>query len=387
MKQEISNYIDSIKNEVFQLSEYLYHNPEPSFHEYKAYNYLINLLKMHNFDIKENYLNMSTSFYGKFGEGHPKICFLCEYDASPQGHIEGHNLVSAISIASALSLSKIISKLGGSVIVIGCPGELVGGSKLTLVKQGVFDDIDTVLMAHPYTINSQSGTSSAVIPMAIKYGQMDNKDNHLGKIYNLTDLCLLTLNTIQMLVKGFGENHSLTGLKITGEKDSPTNSPEIESCFYINTPKMHTAEYIESKVREFCETTKNIFNVASQVHIFDLPCSELITSQTLSRLFCHNLKECGIIHIEAPIKLKERPSIGNISQFVPCIHPFISIVEENNIKFKTTKFADATISQYAQEVVVKTAKALAFTALDLIEKDILLREAKTELFYTVNNTN
>ena len=38
-----------------------------------------------------------------------------------------------------------------------------------MVRQGVFDDIDAVLVAHPDIVTSESGSSSAIVPMEVKF--------------------------------------------------------------------------------------------------------------------------------------------------------------------------------------------------------------------------
>ena len=43
MKQEIISYIDSIKDDIYNLSTYLYDNPETSYKEYKGSAYIINI--------------------------------------------------------------------------------------------------------------------------------------------------------------------------------------------------------------------------------------------------------------------------------------------------------------------------------------------------------
>lgn len=109
MKQKIVSYLKSIESDLFNISKYLYDNPETSFNEYKSCKYLIDILKKNNFNVQENYYNIPTSFYAEFGKGYPKICFFCEYDAPSEiGHVSGHNLVSSISLGAALSLSKVI---------------------------------------------------------------------------------------------------------------------------------------------------------------------------------------------------------------------------------------------------------------------------------------
>ncbi len=139
MKQEIISYISSIKEDIYNLSTYLYTNPETSYKEYKGCSYIINMLKAHDFEIQENYCNIPTSFYAQYGSGHPKICYICKYTSTENvGHIFGNNVNASISIAAALGLSKVISKSGGSVILVGCPGEYTNGVRINFNKRKMF---------------------------------------------------------------------------------------------------------------------------------------------------------------------------------------------------------------------------------------------------------
>ncbi len=178
MKQEIISYISSIKEDIYNLSNYLYTNPETSYKEYKGCSYIINMLKAHDFEIQENYCNIPTSFYAQYGNGHPKICYICKYTATENvGHIFGNNVNASISTAAALGLSKVISKSGGSVILLGCPGEYSNGAELTLTKEKCFEDMDVIIAPHCDINNAESGTSMATIPIKIKYNQNTNNNN------------------------------------------------------------------------------------------------------------------------------------------------------------------------------------------------------------------
>ena len=271
MRQEITSHLSTIKDEMQTLTKYLYDNPEESFKEKKSQAYIIKLLSSKGFKVLDHYMDISTAFLAQFGEGHPKICFLCEYDADPKGgHIYGNNLSTTISIASALSLAKVIPKIKGSVILMGTPGDLKGGSKITLEKQGAFEDIDAILISKPH-ICSQESTQA------------------------------------------------------------------------------------------------------------EIPSNELNLSQTLKRFFAHNLKECGIIEIGTSNKISLSSSFDCVSHNIPCINSYISIVKGKTIAYPSKEFAKETLSDYAQDTALKAAQALAFTGLDLIEKQDLLMEAKSEL--------
>ncbi|GAA0728825.1 M20 family peptidase [Clostridium malenominatum] len=379
MKQEIITSLSLLDKEIFNISKYIYDNPEKSFHEYKCSNYLINILKKYNFNVIENFINMPTAFYAQYGNSHPKICFVCEYDsADGLGHITGHNLISSISIGAALSLIKAIDKIGGSIIVIGCPGESIGSSKVTMAKQGVFKDIDVVLMAHPDTITAESGSSSALIPLEIKYTSENGVSFRPISSYSALDAGLLTFNTINALSKGFDSTTSINGIIVNGGTSPSLLPSSWTGRFYIRGAHMGYIEQIEKKVRELVKFISSFLEVYGEVSLYELPYEELITNSTLSRIFSHNLKESGLIQIAPPKHTLSSLSLGSVSHIVPSIHPYISIIEDDSIKYSSAEFAMATISQFAHEKVLKTAQALAVTALDLINKETLLNEVKLE---------
>ena len=379
MKQEIVTSLSLLDKEIFNISKYIYDNPEKSFHEYKCCNYLINILKKSSFDVTENFINIPTAFYAQYGNTHPKICFVCEYDsADGLGHISGHNLISSISMGAALSLAKVIDKIGGSIIVIGCPGESIGSSKVTMVRQGVFDGIDAVLMAHPDTITAESGSSSALIPLEITYKSESGVSFRPVSSYSALDAGILTFNALNILSKGLNTNTSVDGI-ISEGGISPSLTPSLwKGKFYIRGPKMAYIEQVEKKLRNLVASISNFLDIYGDVSLYELPYEELITNSTLSRIFSHNLKESGIIDISLPKDTLSSLSLGTVSQVVPCIHPYISIIEDDSIKYASPEFAMATISRFAHERVLKTAQALAITALDLIQKESLLNEINLE---------
>ncbi|WP_125154551.1 M20 family peptidase [Clostridium rectalis] len=384
MKQKIATFLDSISNDIFNISKYLYDNPEASFKEFKACRYLTNILKKNNFQVTEKLLNIPTAFSAKYGEGHPKICYICEYDTiEDEGHITGHNLISSMSVAAAISLSKVMDKFQGTVIVLGCPGEFVGSSKITMKKQGIFDDIDAVLMAHPDIVTAESGSSMALLPLKINYKSPASLSYRKLINYSSLDACLFTFNSLNLLSKGLN-NTSIDGVIAKGGSSPYLMPTEAEAKFYIRGTKMCYVENIEKRLREFIKNISNLMEIQSEISIYELPYEELITNSTLSRLFSHNLKESGIIDIKDPKDTYSGLSIGTISHCVPCIHPYISIVESPSIKYSSGEFAMATISNYAHDKVIKTAQALAITALDLIEGEHLLQEMKSELYKNTN---
>lgn len=379
MKQKIISYLSTIKNELSGISKYIYENPEVSFHEYKAYNYLIKILKKHNFYVTENYLNIPTAFSAQFGKGHPKICFTCEYDAVHDlGHIFGYNAASAISVGAALALSDVIPETGGSIIVIGSPGEITGSSKITMVNQGVFEDIDAVLTAQPHTINAASGASPAVMPLELIHNKEFINNYADCNSYSQLYSCSFLISALDLLLKNyttcFINNLSMKSKYLTNNYIKTNFEFSLCSSAYKNI------EAFENSLKEFIITTDKISNTKSELHIAGSPYKELITNKILSRLFSHNLKEIGIINIQEAKNLNSGISFGSVSHIAPCIHSYVNVVCDDNIEYGTKAFAAATVLPFADDIIFKTACALAITAVDLIEKPNLISEMKTELY-------
>ena len=92
---------------------------------------------------------MPTAFKAVFKgkEGGPTIGLLMEYDALPNGHACGHNLIASAGFAAALGLKEAFREIG-SVIVYGTPAEELEGSKHYILEGGYMDEVDVMLANH-----------------------------------------------------------------------------------------------------------------------------------------------------------------------------------------------------------------------------------------------
>lgn len=386
MKQEIISFLSTCEDDIKNLATYLYENPEISYNEYNSSKYIGDLLKKYNFNVTEKFLDIDNAFFAQKGSGYPKICFLCEYDAiEHDGHLTGHNLVTTISVAAAIALGSIIDKIGGSSILIGCPGEYLGGTKGTMVRQGVFEDIDVVMVAHPDTETCESGSSSAIIPLGLKFIGDKGLRFLNKKSFTSLDAALLTLNIIDSIKKGFPDNLEINSIISNGGFTPLLLPVESEIKFYIRALNTKLAELGDEKIRTIANHVSELTNIDHEFFLYECPNKELITNRTLNRLFSHNLKENGIIHINPPKDIYAGLSIGDVSHTVPSIHPYISVLNEENqnIKYGSLEFAQNTTSEFALKQCLTAAISLASTAIDLIENETLLQEVKAEFYNNI----
>ena len=371
MKQQIISYLSTIKDKINILSKYLNDNPEPEFKEYKSCKYISNFLTENGFHVKENFLNVPEAFYCEKGEGNTAVCFLCQYASDAEhGNICGSNIESAASIAAFLAVSQVIPKVKGKAVLIGCPGGKSNNFEYTLIKSGIFSKISAVFKIIPYTEDALSGTSKAVIPVKVTI-----KGDSEYKVSNAYYFIVNSLNFIKNSLKNDNISFTDTSSKeIIGKNDF-----YIISKFYVKADMMSSAIKFTDKIKVLNNILPALMEVNCEISSFGTPAQQFCPSSTLSRLLSHNFKESGIINIKESINLNYASNIGSISHVVPSICPFVSVTEDKSIKYCSKEYGKATLSAFAQDRTLKATQALAFTALDLIEKPELLIEARKEM--------
>lgn len=174
LRKEIEEHIEAYSPRMIEMNDWMYHNPEIGFKEFKASKMMSDELKKHMFVVKFGVEGLDKNFNDfveeKFGDGglktafvakykdreeHPVICFLIEADAlrSGRGPFHGcqHNQQGPVAIGSAIALSKVMEKhnLKGSVWVIHTPAEEIAPpAKYAMTKAGVFNGIDFLIRSH-----------------------------------------------------------------------------------------------------------------------------------------------------------------------------------------------------------------------------------------------
>lgn len=380
MKQEIISYLSTLKNEVFSLSKFLHDNPEQSFKEYNSLEYISGLLKNHEFNIIEHYLDIPTAFLASKGKGGPKICFIMNYSAFPEGHTNGNNFFSAVSYAAGVGLSKVLDKVKGTVNILGCPGEIFQSSVLVMLKQGAFDDIDAVFSMSPDIVTMEPGSSPSTLPLKFTFEKAplscDNKGldkEHAEPDYDTVDSLLLFLNSLKFIIPDKCKSCKIMNINVS------ECCEKIILTFELSGFKLSFLNEIEKKLEVFKEAISSLMNVRIDINLSSLPCESMVTNSTMFRLFSHNLKESGIIDMDGIKSDTEGICLGSVSHKVPCIRPYIAVTDNKSIKKFTKEFADATLSEFAKDRMYKLACAFADTAFDLISNTNLLNEAKSEL--------
>lgn len=379
MKQQIISYVSTIKDELISLNNYLYDNCEEAFIETTSCEYIVGLLKKHTFEVIENFLDIKTAFYASFGSGHPKICYLCKYSGFPDGHIYGNNISTTMSIGAAIALASVTELIGGSVVLIGCPGDHMNGAELSMVKENVFDDMDIIISPTSNINTIESGDSKASIPLKIIYSCDYHSTLSNNSLNPALDACLLTFNTLSMLIKSSCSKCLIDDVSIEALHCLTDGKQKAEVSFSIKSSHLKYSEDLELKLRNFVNSSSSILGVEVSISLHGMPTENLLSNSTLSRLFTHNLKESGIINISSKEDNNLGLGIGTVSHTTPCIYPSIGITQNQNVTLPSIEFGKETLTEFAIKQMLYAINALAITGVDIIEKIHLIEDMNIEL--------
>src|SRR5699024_2113751 len=126
----------------------------------------------HQFTTKTGIVNRPNAFKSvyKSNQPGPTIAFLAEYDALPGiGHGCGHNLIGTMSVGAAVILSKLIDRIGGTIIVLGTPAEETNGAMVTKAESGIFDEMEVAMIVQPSAASHENGKSLAIDAIQFAY--------------------------------------------------------------------------------------------------------------------------------------------------------------------------------------------------------------------------
>lgn len=170
LKASVISEIDARRHQLSELSLKIHSKPELAFQEVQAVTWLTEYLKENGFSIEQGICGLSTAFKGSYGQGKPVIAILAEYDALPKlGHACGHNLIAAGAVAAGVASKPAVDRFGGSILIIGTPGEELYGGKVIMANRGAFDGVDMAMMVHPDVKNTATTQFLACQTLEIEF--------------------------------------------------------------------------------------------------------------------------------------------------------------------------------------------------------------------------
>lgn len=373
LKTKAKDSVELQRQQLIQLSLNIHDNPELGFEEEKASAWLTGYLEDGGFHVERGVVGLATAFRATYGRGSPRIALLAEYDALPKiGHGCGHNIIAASAVGAAVASKSIIDQSGGSVVVLGTPGEEVFGGKIDMVKAGAFKEIDVAMIVHPDVRNMVTIQALSCSSLEVEFfGQPAHAAAQPDKGINALEAMILAFTSINSLRQHIRSEARIHGI-ITDGGEAPNIVPAHSAAvFLIRAPDIEYLAELKDKVLN-CFTGASVATGARLEYKWkDRSYAPMKNNSTLAGLFKQNLESLGR-HVEAfdPRFGFGSTDMGNVSQVVPSIHPTIAIAS-SEVLIHTPEFAAAAASEAGHEGLMDAAKAMAMTVADILQPGTL----------------
>lgn len=381
MEKKVSSIVDSIFEELKELNQFIFENPELGFDEHKSSKAHVELLKKKGFEVTENFLGFDTGFKAEYDSGKegPVIAYMAEYDALPDiGHGCGHNILGTASTGSGIVLKEIVEELGGKVVVMGTPAEETSGAKVEYVNKGAFDDVDIALMAHPADDHYESGSSLALEAIRFTFrGQTAHAAAAPTEGINALDACINTFNNINALREHIRPDARVHGVITEGGKAANIVPDLAIADFYVRATTKAYLEELREKVKNCARGAALAAGAEIEIENYEASYDNMVTNRRLQDIYNQKLYGYSEIKIKRAKESYGSLDAGNVSHVCPTIHPYFKISNEKVVGH-TREFASASVGQTALNEMKNTIGALVLTAVEVIKNEDLLAEIKKE---------
>jgi amidohydrolase len=380
-KEAVGGKVDENRDALVALSERIHGDPELGHQEYTASKLIAGELEKHGFKVKLGVAGMDTAFIARKGKGSPKIGILAEYDALPGiGHACGHNLIAGSAVGAAVGLAEIVEELDATVIVYGTPAEegvvQNAGGKVVMIEE--IKEADVSIMIHAGPSWGSYGTTNARESFLVEF---HGKSSHAGaapeKGVNALEGVILTFQGINALRQHINRDIRIHGI-IKHGGDSPNTIPDYASAhLYVRAPSMPMLEETYTKVMGIVKGAELATGATSKVTQVANTYANKIPNKVLSDRFRLNVGLEGVEYPEELIQKKSGAStdFGNVSQVMPSLSAYINI---GDVVLHSPGGTEMTCTPKAHDAMIIGAKALAYTAVDLITEPEVLEKARLE---------
>jgi amidohydrolase len=378
-RNQICHAIDAYRERVVSVSHELHEHPELKFHEHFACELLVQAIREQGLPVQVGLAGLDTAFRCAFGNSGPTIAILAEYDALPNGHSCGHNLIAGAALAATVGLASVQEKLPGKVVLMGTPAEEGGGGKITLLNHGAFDGVDAAMMAHPADCEYSAVPVLAMQHLRITFrGRAAHAAAAPSNGVNALAAVLQTFQSVDAARLHFRDLSRVHGI-ITNGGQAVNIIPQLAQCeFSARAVTAKHANEIAVRIRQ-CAEAAALSTGASVEHEIICAYKNMISNRAMVRIYERNSLALGTATHEAPPGTPTGSTdMGDISHAIPSIHPMFQISNQGEGTCHEDRFVAYSDSERGYAAMVRVAKALALTAYDLIANRDELTAVKAE---------
>ena len=369
LKDIVGARVDALEGRLLALSHRIHANPEIAWEEFDSSSWVAEELAGVGYTVRRDLCGLPTAFSASVGSGSLHLGICAEYDALPGlGHACGHNIIAAAAVGAAAALAPVVDALGITLTVFGTPAEEGGGGKIELLQGGAFDGVHAAMMVHPGPVDVARAEPYAVSHSKIRYrGKASHAAAYPERGINAADAFTVAQVAIGLLRQQLESGVRVHGV-VTSGGEAPNAIPEVtEGRWYVRAGSLAELAVVEARVLRCFEAGALSTGCTLEVEAESKPYAEFATDDAILEHYVANATALGrSFTTSGPDMRMNRAStdMGNVSQVLPSIHPYIGIGSLPAVNHQK-EFAAAAVSAAADRAVLDASKAMAHTCIDL----------------------
>jgi amidohydrolase len=376
---EICRAIDTYRHQAVALSHEIHEHPELKFQEHFAAGLLTKAATELGLEVEREAGGLKTAFRAEFGASGPAVAILAEYDALPNGHSCGHNLIAGAALSAVAGLKSIASQLPGRVVFLGTPAEEGGGGKIILIDKGALRGVDAAMMAHP--TDAEFCTMPALATLHLKLTFHGRGAHAAMAPWNGSSALAAVIQTFQSVDAmrlHLRDGSRLHGIITDGGRAVNIIPERTECLFLARARSSRYANEIGARVIRCAEGAAMATGTRVE-HVIEGGYKNMINNLSMAHRYAAHSEALGAKSVEAPADTPTGSTdMGDVSHVMPAIHPSFAISRHGEGNCHEDAFVAHADSERGYDAMIRVAKAMAMTAYDLLAQPELLASAKKE---------
>jgi amidohydrolase len=381
--------VSALSGELVTMSHAIHDQPELRFEEHHASGLLQRFLAAEGFDVRPGTAGMPTAFRAErsFGADGPVIAVFCEFDALPGlGHACGHNIIATAGAGGAAAAARVLAgrtadaageRPAGTLVVLGSPGEEGGGGKVRLVEAGELEGVDAAVMVHPAGFDSVARNSIGRISLRAEFsGHASHAAAapELGR--NALDAATLLLVAVGLLRQQLRDGSRIHA-RVAEGGDSINVIPErsVVELFIRSADVAYLRGRLLDAVRD-CVAGSALAAGCTWELTEPAPAYDpVLPNPVLAGLAAAAFAQAGRdVDPQAVSGNAGSTDMGNVSQVVPALHPYLQVVP--GVAIHTREFGAAARGADGDRAVLDGALLLGTMAGALLTSPALVSAAQ-----------
>jgi amidohydrolase len=370
--------IDAARETILGVGDDIHAHPEIGLEERHAADLLTSTIASYGFEVERPAGGLETAFIArKRGRGPgPRIAFLAEYDALPGlGHGCGHNLIASSTLAAAIGAGAVLDRLDGEILFVGTPAEENAGGKVLMIENGAFDDIDVALSSHhgghetALPTAYPDGTCLAATGRTYAFhGRTAHAAGEPENGINALNAVILLFNGIDAMRQHVTPDVRMHGIIIEGGQAVNVVPDYAAAQFLFRAASREGVDALLARGDAIARAAAEMTGARLEIDDSAVGYDDMLPNYALSQLVRDKLATVGLAETErAPASGPGAYStdLGNVSRLMPTTALTFAI-SEVPINGHSQEVVEGSISPMGRDNALRTGKALALAAVDLL---------------------